>query len=191
MSIFKIIEREFLMNGEPSELRADRVRFIIAHTAAHGSKKEGKVFDTSAEMIDAWHKERGWYGIGYHYVIRLNGDIETGRSIFHTGAHCRGLNSTSVGVCFSGHGDIQPPTLAQLMAFWGLTAWLSLPFPMLSRVIGHRNVGQIRFDYATRKSCPGTKFDGAWLDTAEQILSATNTAEARYNANCDEEPEYE
>ena len=28
-----------------------------------------------AERIDSWHKERGWSGIGYHYVIKRDGQI--------------------------------------------------------------------------------------------------------------------
>ena len=34
-----------------------------------------------AKIIDKWHKERGWSGIGYHYVIKRDGQIELGRPI--------------------------------------------------------------------------------------------------------------
>ena len=35
--------------------------------------------DYSAADIDKWHKQRGFRGIGYHYVIKLDGTIEKGR----------------------------------------------------------------------------------------------------------------
>ena len=35
--------------------------------------------DVSAAEIDRWHKNNGWAGIGYHFVIRKDGTIERGR----------------------------------------------------------------------------------------------------------------
>jgi len=55
-----------------------------------------------AKEIDNWHKMRGWSGIGYHFVIRRNGEIEYGRSINKTGAHVKRHNRGSVGVCLVG-----------------------------------------------------------------------------------------
>ena len=37
--------------------------------------------DIGAKEIDRWHRERGWLKIGYHKVIRRNGNIENGRGI--------------------------------------------------------------------------------------------------------------
>jgi len=55
-----------------------------------------------AETIDRWHKERGFDQIGYHYVIKKSGTIEVGRSEDVIGAHCRGHNTGSLGVCIIG-----------------------------------------------------------------------------------------
>ena len=41
---------------------------IIVHCSA---TPEGR--DVSAATIDDWHKQRGWSGIGYHYVVGLDG----------------------------------------------------------------------------------------------------------------------
>lgn len=51
-----------------------------------------------------WHvNERGWSDVGYHYVIRLNGDLEEGRSLHRKGAHAsKKGNYGSIGVCFEG-----------------------------------------------------------------------------------------
>ena len=66
---------------------------IIVHCSA---TKEG--VDVSASTIDSWHKERGWRGIGYHYVIALDGKIEYGRNVNETGAHVRNHNRRSIGI---------------------------------------------------------------------------------------------
>jgi len=73
---------------------------IIIHCSA---TPEGR--DISANTIDQWHKERGWSGIGYHYVIKIDGSIEYGRDINKTGAHVKGYNKGSIGLCYIGGCD--------------------------------------------------------------------------------------
>ena len=70
---------------------------IIIHCSA---TKEGN--NVTASTIDQWHKDRGWRGIGYHYVVALDGSIEYGRSIYETGAHVKNQNEGSIGVCYIG-----------------------------------------------------------------------------------------
>jgi len=70
---------------------------IIVHCSA---TREGQ--DIDAATIDEWHKARGWSGIGYHYVIKLDGLIEYGRMLDTVGAHCKGHNSKSIGICYIG-----------------------------------------------------------------------------------------
>ena len=54
---------------------------------------------SSAAQIDTWHRQRGFHlGIGYHYVIRRNGEIEQGRPEYMVGAHCQNHNAHSTGV---------------------------------------------------------------------------------------------
>jgi N-acetylmuramoyl-L-alanine amidase. len=57
------------------------------------------------QIIDKWHKERGFKKIGYHYVILLDGTIENGRQTWEVGAHCSGHNAHSVGICYTGGID--------------------------------------------------------------------------------------
>lgn len=70
---------------------------IIIHCSA---TKEGN--NVTAATIDQWHKDRGWRGIGYHYVVALDGTIEYGRSIYETGAHVKNHNEDSIGICYIG-----------------------------------------------------------------------------------------
>ena len=52
-----------------------------------------------ADLIDEWHKGRGWTGIGYHYVIKADATIERGRPRWAQGAHDEGENARSIGIC--------------------------------------------------------------------------------------------
>ena len=63
---------------------------------------------SSAAQIDTWHRKQGWkFGIGYHYVIRRNGEIEPGRPEWMVGAHCVNHNSHSKAASTSA---VNPPT---------------------------------------------------------------------------------
>tara|TARA_R110002072_G_scaffold155830_2_gene306248 strand:- start:1370 stop:1783 length:414 start_codon:yes stop_codon:yes gene_type:complete len=71
---------------------------IIVHCSATPRNK-----DFSAADIREWHtKGNGWSDIGYHFVIRLDGSIEYGRMINKYGAHVKGENYDSIGVCYVG-----------------------------------------------------------------------------------------
>lgn len=74
-----------------------RINDIILHCSA---TPEGK--DFSVQDIDRWHREKGWDGIGYHYVVYRDGSVHVGRSIDKAGAHCVGHNAHSIGVCYIG-----------------------------------------------------------------------------------------
>ena len=70
---------------------------IILHCSA---TREGQ--DVSVETIRKWHLNRGWSDIGYHYVIYLDGSIHEGRPVNRSGAHTKGYNSKSIGICYAG-----------------------------------------------------------------------------------------
>jgi len=74
-----------------------KINKIIIHCSA---TQEGR--NITADTIDKWHKKRGWKGIGYHYVIGLNGMIEYGRMIDIPGAHVKGHNANSIGIVYIG-----------------------------------------------------------------------------------------
>ena len=58
---------------------------------------------SSVAQIDTWHRDRGFkFGVGYHYVVRRNGEIEAGRPEWLVGAHCVNHNKYSIGVCYEG-----------------------------------------------------------------------------------------
>lgn len=118
---------------------------IIVHCSA---TPEGR--DVSAATIDDWHKQRGWSGIGYHYVVSLDGTIEYGRDINKTGAHVKGQNKGSIGLCYVGgvDSDMNPKdtrTEQQKESLLLLIKTLKKMHPG-AEVYGHR-------DFST-KACP-------------------------------------
>jgi N-acetylmuramoyl-L-alanine amidase len=58
--------------------------------------------DVGVEEIRRWHLKRGWSDIGYAYIIRRNGIVERGRPLSVVGAHTKGHNTDSIGVCLVG-----------------------------------------------------------------------------------------
>lgn len=127
------------------------VKKIIVHCSASGFG--------DAALIDRWHRERGWDGIGYHYVI-LNGCrdgikayraiddgvIEPGRPEEKQGAHCKGENGDSIGICLIGDQHFTPEQL-----------FLSLPLIVKSLLGKHGLTVDDVFchsEFNHRKTCP-------------------------------------
>ena len=77
-----------------------KIKRIILHCAATAEGKE-----ITPELIRVWHTARGFNDIGYHYIIGINGELWEGRSEEVIGAHCKGYNSDSIGVCYIGGLD--------------------------------------------------------------------------------------
>ena len=73
------------------------VKEIIIHCSA---TREGQL--VSVDTIRDWHLAKGWNDIGYHFYIDLDGTINKGRDIDKIGAHCKGHNRNSIGICYCG-----------------------------------------------------------------------------------------
>ena len=73
------------------------VNEIIVHCSA---TREGQ--QISVDTIRDWHLAKGWNDIGYHFYIDLDGTINKGRDIDKIGAHCKGHNRNSIGICYCG-----------------------------------------------------------------------------------------
>jgi N-acetyl-anhydromuramyl-L-alanine amidase AmpD len=79
---------------------AQDVKYIVVHCSATPPNR-----DIGAAEITHMHVARGWRTIGYHRVIRRNGRLERGRPFTQMGAHVRGHNAHSVGICLVGGID--------------------------------------------------------------------------------------
>lgn len=163
---------EIVIGKEKINMR--RVDMLIIHCSA---TKAG--MDVGATDIDRWHREQGMAGIGYHYVVRLDGSIEEGRSVAVPGAHCRGWNRRSIGICYIGGLDeagkpVDTRTEQQKVALKWLVEELRRKY-RIERVMGHRDTspdlngnGVIEPDEFV-KACPC--FDvKAWLLTFLMVV---------------------
>lgn len=123
-----------------------KITKIIVHCSATPEGRDFTVAD-----IDRWHKQRGWKGIGYHFVIYRDGSVHPGRKIEEIGAHCAGQNADSIGICYIGGvaTDGKTPkdtrTPAQKAALRNLINELKAKFPCIT-VHGHREFAN--------KACP-------------------------------------
>ena len=106
--------------------------------------------DIGAAEIERWHRARGFFGIGYHYVIRRNGQLEKGRPLEKVGAHAEGHNANSIGICLVGGIDEKGKpqnnfTDAQWTELKRLVSELTEKYRVL-KIIGHNEVAN--------KACP-------------------------------------
>jgi len=132
----------------------------INYIAVHCSATQPSA-DVGVKEIRRWHVEGNhWRDIGYHFVIRRNGDLENGRPIEQAGAHVSGYNSNSIGVCLVGGVDAKGRaednfTPEQWEALKALLCRLHKRFPE-AEIKGHRDFPKVK------KDCPC--FDvRAWL----------------------------
>lgn len=74
-----------------------KIEEIIIHCTATPAMRPVTVAD-----VDRWHRQRGFASIGYHYLVGLDGTVGRGRPETEPGAHCKGHNTRSIGVCYVG-----------------------------------------------------------------------------------------
>lgn len=77
---------------------------VINLVVIHCSDSDIKAHD-NPETINEWHIARGFSSIGYSYFIDKGGNVHTGRPEEEIGAHCRGFNTRSIGICLSGRHE--------------------------------------------------------------------------------------
>lgn len=118
--------------------------FVISHEKALVLMAEGKTV------------KKPWSDIGYHFIVeRINNSYEVlmGRMPDRRGAHCKGENSRSIGICFTGNFDDDPPPPEQWALGVRLCKWIVLNFSLFpSSIHGHR-------EFNTNKTCPGKEFN--------------------------------
>ena len=98
----------------------------------------------SPRQLEEMHRQRGFDGCGYHYYVRRDGEICTMRPVDRPGAHAKGYNRHSIGVCYEGGLDEQgrpadTRTELQKRSLRVLVRVLAMDF-QTRRIVGHRDL---------------------------------------------------
>lgn len=125
----------------------DSTDYIVVHCSATPESMRVGVSE-----IRQWHKDRGWKDVGYHFVITRNGSIQHGRPIEDVGAHVRGHNGNSIGICLIGgvdeHDDpVANYTTRQYLSLRLLIDGIKMRYSN-AKLMGHRDFPEVA------KDCP-------------------------------------
>ncbi len=120
-------------------LDKNNIKFLVVHCS---DTNENQNFDI--KDIHKMHIQFGWDGVGYHKIIKKNGEIENGRPEYWKGAHVKGKNEQSLGVCLIGREKFTPKQMNSLKK----TIWEWKNKYPKAKVVGHRDIQD------TDKTCP-------------------------------------
>lgn len=120
-------------------LNNKKISLLVVHCSDTDDKK-----NLSAVDIHKMHLTFGWDGIGYHKVITRSGKVENGRPEYWIGAHVKGNNEISLGVCLIGKNHFTKKQFISLERV--LKKWKKI-HPK-AKIVGHKDTGN------TNKTCP-------------------------------------
>jgi N-acetylmuramoyl-L-alanine amidase len=134
-------------------------------------------------VVDRWHRDRGFREIGYHWFIRRDGTLEEGRAEGTLGAHVRGHNSGTIGICWAGGLDrntgpnvgVWNPTPEQEACMVRLIRDIQARHPGATRVVGHNDL--------VATLCPGLPKGGVAQWWARQSAPKPAPAPVRSPSN--------
>ncbi len=133
-----------------------KIDLIVIHCSATREDRS-----LTPDDLETLHRRRGFNGTGYHYYIRKDGTVHLTRPIDRIGAHVRGFNAHSIGICYEGglDADGHPAdtrTPEQTEQFILLLMRMVKIFPGV-RIRGHRDMpGSIP------KACPCFDAEGVF-----------------------------
>lgn len=128
---------------------------IVHHTGGTDANPLADTSNHTAEQVDAWHKAKGWDGIGYNWYIEKSGLLKKGRDETKTGAHTIGYNEKSIGICLAGNFDATLPTQPQIDTLKKLLIEKMVQYKISAEnIVPHRK-------FAT-KTCYGKKLSDIW-----------------------------
>ncbi|MDC1194775.1 N-acetylmuramoyl-L-alanine amidase [Pseudomonadota bacterium] len=116
-----------------------KISLLVVHCSDTENSRNLSIVD-----IHKMHLDFGWDGIGYHKIITRSGKIENGRPEYWVGAHVKGKNEISLGVCLIGRDSFTKKQFVSLERI--LKKWKTR-YPT-ARIVGHRDTGD------TKKTCP-------------------------------------
>ncbi|CAG5007214.1 unnamed protein product [Parnassius apollo] len=89
---------------------------IITHTATESCSTQSQCV-LRVRLIQTYHIEsRGWYDIGYNFLVGGDGSVYYGRGWDYIGAHTKGYNKYSIAIAFIGTFNNEEPPKQQVDA---------------------------------------------------------------------------
>jgi len=132
-------------------------RIIIHHEAGYNG----------FNGVNEYHRQKwnfkstlGYY-IGYQYYIAKDGTVTQGRADNEEGAHTKGLNTGSIGICLEGNFDYDKPSVQQMISLKNLITRKMNEYAIApGNISGHR--------LWRKTSCPGLKLTNSEISTLFQ-----------------------
>ena len=116
-----------------------KIDLIVIHCSATRVDRTLTAFD-----LETLHRRRGFNGTGYHYYIRKDGTVHLTRPIERIGAHVKGFNLNSVGICYEGgldaRGNPKDTRTPEQRSALHLLVYQLLQQFRNARVCGHRDL---------------------------------------------------
>lgn len=150
--------------GNPGTEKMKVIKRIVVH---HSATETG-----NAACFRVLHRAvNGWNDVGYHYVIGNgtltgSGEVEDGRKLPFVGAHAKGANEDSIGICLVGNFNRQKPSDKQLSSLVSLILKLKKLYSLVNADITLHKLVK-----GSSTECPGKNF------SLEKLLLLLNNNE--------------
>ncbi len=139
----------------------DQIQMIVIHhTAVAPTVGADRI---AAHRVD----KQGWPGIGYHYFITADGQIQQTNELTTVATHAGNYNPIAIGICFAGDFTATVPSPEQIKAGAQLIAWLIQQLRLsLSAVFGYKEL--------INTQSPGLQWDSGarWGDQLRAEIEA-------------------
>lgn len=119
----------------------------------HSDNEKCSIFD-----IHKLHLEKGLSGCGYHFFVRKDGSVWTGRPEIAIGSHTIGHNKNSIGICAEGNFMKEEMSANQKNSLTELGKYLKDKYG-IENIYGHRELNPTK--------CPGRNYP---LNEIKQIV---------------------
>ena len=138
------------------------ITMLVIHCTATRCNRRYSLLQLYHDHVEVNH----WRFIGYHFYILRDGKVEVTRPLARMGAHAKGYNAHSIGICYEGGldemghpTDTRTPEQKEAMA--RLIVQLKQQFPTIHTVLGHCDLPGVQ------KACPC--FDATLLQPLLQV----------------------
>lgn len=145
--------------GQPYSVTMSEKTHHLVHY--HGGKPAAQRGVGVPRNVEKIHLANGWSGVGYNFLVDMDGVIYEGRGWGLVGAHCPGKNRDGIGVYLAVGGDQEPTEAAKRAVVW--------LYAEAQRRAGHRLTLGVHGDYWAT-ACAGDVVD-PWVHAGMPLES--------------------